>query len=219
MAKSQLMNIAILSDNQQMQESLHQIITSGSKISRYLTYRDETWLAKLKNRFSPQILVLVSMTESDVKGLNNITALRKQMPFANFIVFSNPKISIPVQQYFLFGCIGLITADTPAKTIERMLLDFVLKDIPPLSPVYLRDIVMHFSGEFNMIRGAEFLSSVQKKIATQLVKGLSYHEISMVLQMNLNNVRYHIKQVYQKLGVNKRIHLIPYFEAGTLGNE
>jgi LuxR family transcriptional regulator, maltose regulon positive regulatory protein len=52
------------------------------------------------------------------------------------------------------------------------------------------------------------LSARELEVLQSLAKGQSYEEIGQQLFLSLNTIQSHVKNIYRKLGVNKRIHAI-----------
>ena len=55
---------------------------------------------------------------------------------------------------------------------------------------------------------SELLSERELEVLRYLVKGLSYEEIGRQLFLSLNTVQFHVKNIYRKLLVNKRVQAI-----------
>jgi LuxR family transcriptional regulator, maltose regulon positive regulatory protein len=55
---------------------------------------------------------------------------------------------------------------------------------------------------------AALLSARELEVLRLLAAGLSYEEIGRQLFLSLNTVQFHVKNIYGKLGVNKRIQAI-----------
>jgi len=54
----------------------------------------------------------------------------------------------------------------------------------------------------------ELLSEREIEVLRFLVRGLSYEEIGRQLFLSLNTVQFHVKNIYRKLLVNKRVQAI-----------
>jgi LuxR family maltose regulon positive regulatory protein len=52
------------------------------------------------------------------------------------------------------------------------------------------------------------LSARELEVLQNLARGLSYEEIGQQLFLSLNTIQSHVKSIYRKLLVNKRIHAI-----------
>ena len=60
------------------------------------------------------------------------------------------------------------------------------------------------------------LSKQEKKVLTALSSGSLYKEIAADHHISINTVKKHLKNIYRKLGVNKRTHAIEkFFEHAT----
>ena len=54
----------------------------------------------------------------------------------------------------------------------------------------------------------ELLSERELEVLRYLAKGLTYEEIGQQLFLSLNTVQFHVKNIYSKLLVNKRVQAI-----------
>ena len=52
------------------------------------------------------------------------------------------------------------------------------------------------------------LSERELEVLRNLARGLSYEEIGKQLFLSLNTIQFHVKSIYRKLLVNKRVHAI-----------
>ena len=58
------------------------------------------------------------------------------------------------------------------------------------------------------------LSSAQRRVLDQLLKGLSEKQIAPVLHIKPNTVHNHVKEIYRRMGVNTRSELMALFIEG-----
>ena len=54
-------------------------------------------------------------------------------------------------------------------------------------------------------RGEALLSERELEVLQNLARGLSYEEIGRQLFLSLNTIQFHVKNIYRKLLVNKRV--------------
>lgn len=78
----------------------------------------------------------------------------------------------------------------------------------------LATISITLSNHQNSVKGLNFekidvkLTNQEQRLCTELYKGLSYQEISEALNVSINTVRYHVKNLYLKFDVNARAELV-----------
>ncbi|MCE2790699.1 MAG: LuxR C-terminal-related transcriptional regulator [Saprospiraceae bacterium] len=155
---------------------------------------------------APIILLDFEGRESETSGL--MADIRKYMPSASVIALSKKASQDHIQKSFLFGASGYITGKDRTQKLVPMLLSYVKSGYPPVSKDVVPLLINIARGSTASAIDLTSLSELQKNVARALASGMSYQEIADSMQMNLDNLRYHIKQVYKKLNITKRMHLV-----------
>jgi LuxR family maltose regulon positive regulatory protein len=85
-----------------------------------------------------------------------------------------------------------------------------LKD--PALIIYASRLIEASSGEAakaaTAVRYGALLSERELEVLRNLARGLSYEEIGQQLFLSLNTIQFHVKNIYRKLLVNKRVQAI-----------
>lgn len=87
----------------------------------------------------------------------------------------------------------MLQEETPVSDYQRELFEAVKRQAA-LYPGYLREQQRY---TFRMTEG-------EKNILKLLVRGMKNEEIAKVLRVSVNTVKYHLRNIYDKLGVNSR---------------
>jgi ATP/maltotriose-dependent transcriptional regulator MalT len=78
--------------------------------------------------------------------------------------------------------------------------------------VYVNRMLQRLSGAVTKpegeVRHNVLLSERELEVLLSLAQGLTYEEIGRQLFLSLNTVQFHVKSIYRKLLVNKRVHAI-----------
>ena len=85
----------------------------------------------------------------------------------------------------------------------------------PLSPQIARKIINYFNPPksiFPFTNPTEKISKTENLVLDYLIKGLSYKEIGIQMDVSINSVRHHVKNIYKKLQVNSRVKLIEKYK-------
>jgi DNA-binding NarL/FixJ family response regulator len=137
-------------------------------------------------------LVLLDLDLPDVDGFTCLDALCRRHPEALVVVFSSIDEPEAVQAALKHGAAG-----------------YVLKRISPLDlPAVLRQLVersvfyRESAGELDGGHGG--LSEKQLEVLNQLALGRTNREIAQELWISAQTVKFHVRNLYRKLGVSTR---------------
>ena len=137
-------------------------------------------------------LVLVDISLPDGGGLASLAALRRHAPEARIVVFSDVDDPEPVRAALAHGAAA-----------------YVLKRINPLDlAATLRQTVegsvFHRTAALGADRPPAGLSPKELDVLRQLVLGRSNREIARALWISDQTVKFHLRNVYRKLGASTR---------------
>lgn len=198
----------LVSTNDQLVTGIEQVLREHEQF--VFVHANENIFTLRKNS---RMGILSSVILLDFDGRENETSsllaeFRKHAPHSPVIAMSTRPTQDHIQKSFMFGVEGYLTGKDRIQKLVPMLQGFLRSGYPPLS----KEVVPHL---MNIVRGRTdsdidltTLSELQKNVARALASGMSYQEIADSMQINLDNLRYHIKQVYKKLNITKRIHLV-----------
>ena len=76
-----------------------------------------------------------------------------------------------------------------------------------MSPIIARHIIEHFNKN-KPRREKSVLTEREQQVVTYLLDGFTYNKIASSLGMSVNTVRFHIKNIYNKLHISSRAELM-----------
>jgi DNA-binding NarL/FixJ family response regulator len=158
-------------------------------------------LAKQAHLQQPDVVLLdISVTG----GVDAISVLKKFNPGLRVIVLTNTFEQSTVFKCLRYGASGYLLI---GKTALPRLSDYI-RDADeggiPMSPTVMGTLFGSLTqGSYDGI-GANELTKRESEVLQRLVDGLTYKEVSSVLGIALDTVRSHIKNIYEKLGVNSK---------------
>ncbi|MCE2789830.1 MAG: response regulator transcription factor [Saprospiraceae bacterium] len=157
------------------------------------------------------VLLYIPFTEfQELSG--KFIKVKKKFPNAFIVILSEGCDPTSIQQSFFLGASGyLLTKESVAKSFGR-LNALLTKQLPAVSEKLIPYMVEALKGPSTQAALRKPLSELQLAVAKLLVKGLSYEEIASTLQKNLDTVRYHVKKIYQKYNISRRMQLIHLFQ-------
>jgi DNA-binding NarL/FixJ family response regulator len=113
---------------------------------------------------------------------------------------------------FTKGATGYLLKKMSLQRIEAMLLETIEEGGSAMSPQIARRMLKYFNPSNHRNEGFEHLTSSEEQILKFLIDGKTYNEIASLLDLSINGVKYHIKNLYQKLDVTSRHQLISIFK-------
>lgn len=200
-----MLYVAIIEDNPQSGELLKEYI-EGEDIKVSAVYASgEDAVSTMPTRPLPDV-VLVDIGLPGMSGIEVIRWIKERYPEVELIaqtVFEDTKTIVDTIKA---GASGYILKASPKEEYSRALRE-VKRGGSFLTGKVARKILHEFQRT-----GDEFKSSIEEfhltgreeEILRELVKGLSYKEISDKLNISFHTVNNHIRNIYQKLQVNSR---------------
>jgi DNA-binding NarL/FixJ family response regulator len=180
------------------------------KSAHYITRADQ--LPVGKNAKNQPDLIIICLDGALQDNVLVIPWIKKKCLKAKVLVCAQNFSYDIIKTSFLMGADGFIGKEECEKTIERMILQNITQGIPAVTQDAVAAIVQKMQGDKLLHEAADRLSVKQKTIAKLLVRGYSYIEIAEQLNQSIDLVRYHIKQIYSKLGIKTKIQLMSYVE-------
>lgn len=154
------------------------------------------------NSQSPDV-VLMDLDMPGVNGFQGIQMIRNRndkLPVLILTIFDDD------QSLFESLCLGahgyLLKGSSPAQILQA--IEDVFNGGAPMSPSIARRVVATFSKFSSRNNDGFNLSLREKEILASLVKGNSYKMIGSELDISIQTVKTHIKNVYEKLHVHSQ---------------
>ena len=114
------------------------------------------------------------------------------------------------------GAVGYLLKDTPNEEIARHIVE-LFEGGSPISPSVARSVIRRFIGK--QITASEKvanpLSERELEVLRLIEKGMSYEEVSVILEITKHTVTAYLRRVYRKLQVNSKSQAV--FEARQRG--
>jgi len=141
--------------------------------------------------------------ESGIKGIPRIKRRASRCQVIMLTVYDDAD---RVFQALCNGASGYLLKQTPLPKIREAVLS-LYEGGAPMSPGIARMVVEHFNPK-NTRDLAENLTPREAQIVAAIEEGLTNKEVAIRLDISLETVKYHIKNIYEKLQVNSRHALI-----------
>jgi DNA-binding NarL/FixJ family response regulator len=141
--------------------------------------------------------------ESGIKG---VLRIKRRAPKCQVMMLTVYDDSTRIFQALCNGASGYLLKQTPLPKIKEALVS-LHEGGAPMSPGIARKVVDHFNPK-NAEDLNESLTPREAQIVAAIEKGLTNKEVAIRLDISVETVKYHIKNIYGKLQVNNRHALI-----------
>jgi DNA-binding NarL/FixJ family response regulator len=156
-----------------------------------------------RRRSRPDILLINFATiEHSDKVLPEI---KLQMPNTSIVLLAPTATDESVLRAFYWGANGCLLQTTPMPEIKTALMS-ISQGGAALSPAVARQLISYFNGKKNTINTT--LSVREVEVVRAMEQGKSHKEIAIHLQLSVETVRTHAKNIYKKLEVSTRAQVV-----------
>ncbi len=150
------------------------------------------------------ILLGLVKIDSNAELIAGLEAIKKHFVNAAIIVLAEEEKSLVVRA-LKGGVAGFLAKDVGTRSLKDAILN-VAGGGACLSPVAVQLVAEYFRENY---RKPDYdLTTREKEIMRCLVNGLSYKLIAVEVQLSVDTVRYHLRNIYKKLAVNSKAQVI-----------
>ena len=201
--------IAIVEDNVKIRDLIQQFLNLQSDLScRFAKGSVEALLAHLKEGFRPSV-VLMDIDLEGMSGIDGMKLVRSQYPDIEIIMLTIYHDSHKIFTSLRAGASGYLLKHTSLPEIKEA-IEVVLAGGSPMSPQIARKVITFFNNpeESEDPKPESGLTIREREIVVGLVDGLSYKMIADRMDISIDTVRAHIRNIYKKLHVNSKAEVI-----------
>jgi DNA-binding NarL/FixJ family response regulator len=195
--------VAVFEDNDQLRESLCELIDNADLLNCSGTFADANHVERKITKSLADVVIM----DIDLPGMNGIDAVK-------IIHEKFPSIRVLMQTVFddndkIFAAIRagasgyILKKAAPAKIIEA--IHETYNGGAPMTPSIAEKVLNMFRIQTQETQAEKIdLSEREKEILTLLVKGKSYKMIAADCFISIDTVNSHIKNIYEKLHVHSK---------------
>jgi DNA-binding NarL/FixJ family response regulator len=140
-------------------------------------------------------------------GIQGIGRIKKRAPKCQVIMLTIYDNVDKVFQALCNGATGYLVKQTPLQKIKEAIRSMHEEGGAPMSPGIARKVVEYFNPKTPEDRH-EKLTSREAQVVQAIEEGLTNKEVAIRLDISLETVKSHIKNIYRKLEINSRHDLI-----------
>jgi DNA-binding NarL/FixJ family response regulator len=152
----------------------------------------------------PQLQVLIQdIGLPGMTGLDAIRRIREKLPRTEILMYSIYDDSDRIFKALCAGASGYILKNTRLEDIRRSILD-VHSGQAAMSPSIAKKVIAYFRPQ----KTESQLTDKELMVVQLLTDGLSYKMVADRMQVSMNTVRFHIRNIYDKLQVHSKAEVI-----------
>lgn len=205
-----MIHLGIIEDEPIMLASIEECFEASRDVSVALAATSvERFLAQLPGAVQLNTLLLDIMLPG-MNGISGIPRLLDRWPELDIIMLTNSDDSDNIFRALQAGAVGYISKRKVNPTIIRDAVYTVHRGGSYMSPSIARQVVAFHGRQRRQssVAPADQLTTRQLEIVQGLVDNLSYREIGERLDISIETVRDHIKNIYRKLRVNSKMEVV-----------
>ena len=201
-----MINLAIVEDDAVFREGIRKYLITQKEFNCEIAADSIEALIKSLKPETLIDIILMDIRLPGISGVSGVKMIKELYPDIEIImltVYSNPdKIFDSLRN----GAVGYLLKDTSLTELKKT-IEIVHAGGSSMSPEIARMVIDRFNhtGKIDPVNN---LTPKEKQVIGCLEEGLSYKMIGEKLQISVDTVRFHIKNIYRKLHVNSKTDLI-----------
>ncbi len=204
-------SIGIIEDDCNLRKSIEKLIEITADLDLVFSCNSiEKWLTDSINTCFEPNLLLLDIGLPGISGLHSITVLKRKYPHAKLMIVTGDSSPNTVWESIRNGADSYLIKPFSLKHLKEQ-ISIIRSGGAALSPFAATAILNKISKQ-DEIRSNKMmpgnLTKREKEVVHELVKGLTYKEVSYILKISPTTVNDHLKNIYVKLGVKSKSELI-----------
>ena len=194
--------VAIVEDQKQTREGLGALIngTPGFSTVGMWTTMEEA-LSRIERE--PPDVVMADIRLPGMSGIEGVRRLKAHYPSLQIVMLSVYNDNESVFEAICAGACGYLLKDTPPSRLLQA-LEEARHGGAPMSPEIARKVVTMFQSIAPPRSEDHNLSPREMEVLQLLADGHSYKTAAGTLDLSLDTLRFHIRNIYEKLHVHSK---------------
>jgi len=192
--------VALIEDNLELLEQLAQLFLRDSRFILVGKYDSAELALALLEEVD---VLLMDIGLPGISGIDAIQKVKAEFPNAKIVMLTVKDDDRHISRALIAGAHGYLTKQTPIPKILDAVVDAFQFGMPMSPSVAKResDFYVKFAPPDN---SEVVLSSREKEVLMQLVKGGTINQIGKCLFISSDTVRNHLRKIYEKMHVHSR---------------
>lgn len=208
---NRVIRVCVVEDDNLVREQLVHQLQAAAGFTCLGSYRSAEAALEEIPRLRPDV-VLMDINLPKMSGIDCVRHLKGQLPTTHYIMLTVYEDVDAIFKSLLAGAVGYLLKGRSGSG-DRVLE--AVRDAAaggsPLNSLIARKIVQHFHYQPSRSGAEHPLSIREREVLELLSKGLPYKEIADLLGVNIETVRKHCHNIYEKLQVSSRTEAVVKF--------
>jgi len=202
MSEVKKIRVAIVEDDGILREAFGDALAADDGMEVCGAFADaETYLQQEKDT-RPDV-VIMDLNLPGMSGIECTRLIKEKNTATQVLVCTVQDDDDSLFNALCAGATGYLLKDArPAQVVEAVKI--VLAGGSPMSPGIARRVLASFSTPRKQAKEFELLTERERQVLDQLANGYRYKEIADRLQLSIDTVRTHVRNLYDKLHVSSR---------------
>jgi DNA-binding NarL/FixJ family response regulator len=208
-------NLAVIEDDPMLCEEIIEYFSKKEHIHCVLVVDSIARFKHFFREFMNINVVLLDINLPTMSGVDGLPVIRRLLPDAEIVMHTMVNDHDTVFKCICAGANGYLLKDGNLQNLERTLIEIEENSGCALTPSVARRILAYFQPASRQ-NHPEQLSDQELKVSRLLVDGMPYQQVADVLNLSINGVRYHIKNIYRKLHITSKGELLKRYREGRI---
>ncbi|HEY4335628.1 MAG TPA: response regulator transcription factor [Puia sp.] len=202
-----MLGLLLYEDNEPLRESLINLLALSKDLLLLGSFPAATGVVQQVKELRPDVILM----DIDMPGLNGIEAVKRvrtvdqKVQIIMLTIFDDSR---HVLDAIFAGASGYLLKKHLSDRLPEAIHQ-VMQGEPPMSPGIARMIIQNMQEQSTKPAGPDYgLTVREKEILTQLSKGKALKMIAADLNISIDTVRTHIKNIYEKLQVHSQAEAV-----------
>ena len=210
-APLRVVRVCVVEDDNLVREQLVHQLQRATGFTCIGSYRSAEAALEEVPRLHPDV-VLMDINLPKMSGIDCVRHLKGQLPATHYVMLTVYEDADAIFKSLLAGAVGYLLKGRSGSgdRVLEAVRDAALGG-SPLNSLIARKIVQHFHHQPSRSGTDHPLSIREREVLELLSKGLPYKEIADMLGVNIETVRKHCHNIYEKLQVSSRTEAVVKF--------
>jgi DNA-binding NarL/FixJ family response regulator len=200
-------SIAIVEDNDKIRDLIRQYLDTQENYECKMAFDSvEALLKDVKEGHLPDV-ILMDIELPGMSGIDGMKLIKNQHPEVEIIILTVYHDSHKIFDSLCAGASGYLLKHTSLPEIKEA-IETLVDGGSPMSPQIARKVIDYFKKPEIKKEPESGLTPREQEIVVGLVDGLSYKMIADRMDIAIDTVRAHIRNIYKKLHVNSKAEVI-----------
>jgi DNA-binding NarL/FixJ family response regulator len=206
--------VGIIEDNKKIRQLMQRYLDMQEDMSCPVATESVEEMLEHLTKFSHPNVLLMDIQLPGMSGIEGMKIVQQKYPDIEIIMLTVYHDSHKIFDSLKAGASGYLLKHTSLPEIKDA-IELLMQGGAPMSPQIARKVITHFNDRGQKQQESN-LTNREQDIVNGLVDGLSYKLIADRLDISIDTVRAHIRNIYKKLHVNSKAEVIAKSLRGEL---